>query len=111
MNKFLLIIFAFSMALYSTADAKSYKGQKEYKKKCRTCHGGGLEVAASKTSNEWTDLLVNKGKGLADLHVNDVAAKDSVEYFTGSRYAKKSRHLKDFMVEYAEDSGNVPACN
>ena len=111
MNKFLLTIFTLSMVFYSALDARSYKGQKEYKKKCRVCHGGGQAVAASKTINEWTVLLMNKGKGLSDVHVNDETAKDSIEYFTGSRYAKKSKHLKDFMVEYAEDSGNVPACN
>ncbi|MEA2111983.1 MAG: cytochrome c [Campylobacterota bacterium] len=111
MHKILLTIFTFNMIFYSCVDAKSYKGQKEYKKKCRSCHGGGQAVAASKTISEWTVLLVNKGKGLADLHVNNEKAKESVEYFTGSRYAKKSKHFKDFMVQYAEDSGNVPACN
>jgi peptide subunit release factor 1 (eRF1) len=111
MNKFLLVIFTLSITFYSVANAASYKGQKEYMKKCRECHGGGQPVAASHTIDEWTELLSNKGEKLAGLHVKSEKAKESVAYFTGSRYAKKAKHLEDFMVEYAEDSGNVPACH
>jgi cytochrome c5 len=111
MNKYLLATVTLSITLCSVAQAASYKGQKEYMKKCRGCHGGGQAVAASRTINEWNDLLSAQGRGLANLHVNSKKAKESVAYFTGSRYAKKWKHLKDFMVEYAQDSGNVPACH
>jgi cytochrome c5 len=110
MNKMLFSVTALSIVLSFSLDAASYKGQKEYLRKCRECHGGGQAVANSKTVAQWSTLLESGGKGLADLHVKNEKAKDSVEYFTG-RYKKSYKDLKDFMVEYAKDSGNVPACN
>ena len=111
MIKLIFLILSFTMVFSLALNAASYKGQKEYMKKCKSCHGGGQDVAASKTMDEWRVLLSGSGKQLADLHVNNIKAKDSVEYFTGRRYKKKLKHLKDFMVKFAEDSGNVPACH
>jgi len=108
-----LVLFVLSLAVLSlgSAEAAVYKGQKVYIKKCRKCHGGGLEVAASKKKKSWRKLMKNKGEGLANLHLNNDKAKDSQKYFKSKKYRKRAKHLRDFMVEYAKDSGNVPACN
>ena len=55
--------------------------------------------------------MKKKGKALAELHLEDDKAKKSWKYFNNKLYAKDSRHLEDFLIEYAKDSGNVPACN
>ncbi len=52
-----------------------------------------------------------KGKPLASLHLKSKKSKKSWKYFKSKKYSKKSKHLKQFLIEYAKDSGNVPACN
>ena len=109
---FILIVSVFSMGIL---EAAVYKGQRVYVKKCRKCHGGGQELAASKRMKTWKKLLKKKGKmkgyGLRQIHLDNKKAKKSWKYFKSKKYAKRARHLKDFLVEYAKDSGNVPACN
>lgn len=109
----LAFVFAFFVLFMPSLEAAVYKGQKAYIKKCRSCHGGGLQVAASKRMKEWDKLLNKKNKGmeLAKIHLDSEKAKKSWTYFDSSKYRKTAKHLKDFMMEYAKDSGNVPACN
>jgi len=109
----LAVMVAFSLFFIPALEAAVYKGQKAYVKKCRKCHGGGQKVAASKRMKEWKKLLNKKNKGikLAALHLENPKAKKSHKYFDSKKYRKRARHLRDFMVEYAKDSGNVPACN
>jgi len=111
MKKLIMYILAITVLGLGSADAAVYKGQKVYIKKCRKCHGGGLEVAASKKKKSWKKLMKKKGEGLAKLHLNNDKAKASWKYFNSKKYRKRAKHLKDFLVEYAKDSGNVPACN
>ncbi|MEE8589444.1 MAG: cytochrome c [Sulfurimonadaceae bacterium] len=111
MRKIIMYVLAITVLGLGSAEAAVYKGQKVYIKKCRKCHGGGLEVAASKKKRTWKKLLKNKGEGMAKLHLENKKAKKSHKYFKSKKFKKRARHLNDFMVEYAKDSGNVPACN
>ncbi len=111
MKKIVMSVLALTVMGLGSADAAVYKGQKVYVKKCRKCHGSGLEVAAAKKRTTWKKLLKNKGDGLAKLHLENDKAKASWKYFESKKYTKSAKHLQDFMVEYAKDSGNVPACN
>ena len=107
-----IVFVSIIIALFAvSSDAAVYKGQKVYVKKCRKCHGGGQELAASKKQKEWIKMLKNKGAALADIHLANEKAKKSWKYFKKKKFRKRARHLKDFLVEYAKDSGNVPACN
>lgn len=92
-------------------NAATYKGQKVYITSCKECHGGGQELAASKKIRTWEKIMDNKGEKLADIHMASKKAQESWEYFSDRKWNKDSRHLEDFLVEYARDSGNVPACN
>jgi len=111
MKKMIMFILALTVLGLGSANAAVYKGQKVYIKKCRKCHGGGLEVAASKKKKSWKKLMKKKGEGLAEIHLQNKKAKGSWKYFKSKKYRKRAKHLKDFLVEYAKDSGNVPACN
>lgn len=111
MKKIVMSLLALTVLGLGSAEAAVYKGQKVYIKKCRKCHGGGLEVAASKKKRTWKKLMKKKGEGLAKLHLDNEKAKASWSYFDSRTYTKRAKHLKDFLVEYAKDSGNVPACN
>ncbi len=109
----LALVFSLFLLSVPSLEAAVYKGQKTYVKKCRKCHGGGQAVAAGKRMKDWKNLLnkKNKGSGLAQLHLDSDKAEKSWKYFNSKKYRKAAKHLRDFMVEYAKDSGNVPACN
>lgn len=92
-------------------NAATYKGQKIYIESCKECHGGGQEFAASKKQRVWEKLMDNKGEKLADIHLASKKAQPSWKYFESRDFSRGAKHIEDFVVEYASDSGNVPACN
>jgi len=109
MKKVLVFVVCFC-ALHSLY-AATYKGQREFSRKCVECHQNRQVFVSAKDSFEWEMLMENKGKELIKLHLENEEAKESWEYFESSRFKKNMKHLKDFFLEYAKDSGNVPACN
>lgn len=113
MNKFFLFLFSIFILTSLSSSAAVYKGQRIFVKKCVKCHKAGQQFVATKKKRQWKSLMKKKGKKLAEIHINskDKKAKRSVKYFKSKRYTKKSKHLKQFLMEYASDSGNVPACN
>jgi len=111
MVKFLLIFISLTILSLTTADAAIYKGQRIFIKKCLKCHKTGQNFVAKYKQRQWKKLMKKKGKPLAELHLKSRKAKKSWKYFKSKRYYRKSKHLKQFLVEYAKDSGNVPACN
>lgn len=111
MKKLLLGCLLLAIGVIGTLDAAVYKGQREYVKKCRSCHGDGQKLVSEREIVEWQEMMTQKGAGLAAIHLESDEAKDSWEYFESRKYEKKVKHLLDFMEEYASDSGNVPACN
>ncbi|WP_345977806.1 cytochrome C [Sulfurimonas sp. HSL3-7] len=93
-----------------SSDAAIYKGRIAYVEDCQSCHQRGDELLSSRTKSEWQTLMRDQGNGLAKRHL---LSKDSIKswaYFESPIYIKKSRHLKDFLTEYAKDSGNILAC-
>jgi hypothetical protein len=113
MNKFLIFILSVFVFTSLSVEAAVYKGQDEYVKKCVKCHKAGQAFVATKKKREWNALMKDKGLKLAEVHLEseEKSAKESHEYFEGNAFDKNSKHLKDFLLEYASDSGNVPACN
>ena len=111
MTRFLFILLALTIFTLSSSDAAIYKGQRIFIKKCLKCHKEGQNFIAKYKMKKWKKLMKKKGRGLAEIHLRNPKAKKSWKYFKSKRYAKKSKHLKQFLVEYAKDSGNVPACN
>ncbi|MBV5320556.1 MAG: cytochrome c [Sulfuricurvum sp.] len=92
-------------------NAAVYKGQKAYIESCKECHGGGQALAGSKKQRAWIKMMDNNGEKLAQVHLNSKKAEPSWSYFNSRAYTKNTKHLEDFLVDYASDSGNVPACN
>ncbi len=111
MRKQILLCAGVALLLGTVMDAAVYKGRKYYKNDCRPCHSMGDELSTSKTQDEWMALMDHNGIALATIHRSNKSAKDSLAYFNGKYYPKKARHLKDFLVEFASDSGNIPACD
>lgn len=111
MTRTILLGLLFISASFSTLNAATYKGQKVYIDTCKECHGGGQALAASKNIRTWEKLMDKKGDKLMQIHLDSKKAQASWEYFQDRKFTKDSRHLEDFLTEYAKDSGNVPACN
>lgn len=113
MNK--LFLFLLSIMVFSSLslNAAVYKGQRIFVKKCVKCHKAGQAFVSEKKKRTWKKLMRKKGKKLAKIHLKskNPKAKKSKRYFKSRKYKKKSKHLKQFLMEYASDSGNVPACN
>lgn len=111
MNKLYSVAVIALMGGSAILDAATYKGQKVYMDSCKECHGGGQGLAGSKKQRVWEKLMDNKGEKLADIHTSSKKGQPSWDYFNSRGYSKDAKHLEDFLVEYAADSGNVPACN
>ena len=109
-HSILFILGIGSIIFVPTIDAAIYKGRIAYVEDCQSCHQRGDELLASRTKSEWQTIMQNQGKGLAKRHLLSKNSIKSWEYFDSPVYIKKSRHLKDFLIEYASDSGNVLAC-
>ncbi len=88
------------------AQADINKGQKAYLKSCKKCHGNGTKGAAMKTQDAWEELFDDNAALLIEAHKGDKSEK----FFAGEKFKKLSSDLKDFLYEYAADSGNVPSC-
>lgn len=111
MTKKLLIFLSIVSLSFTSASAAVYKGQKYFVKNCVECHDSGQAFVSDYKMKKWKKWFNKKGKPLAQLHLKSQKAEESHKYFSSKAFAKQSKHLKDFMVEYAKDSGNVPACN
>lgn len=111
MRTFYATVAVIFLAGLSTLNAATYKGQKIYIETCKECHGGGQALAGSKKQRAWAKIMENNGDKLAQIHLNSKKAESSWPYFNSRIYSKNAKHLEDFLVEYAADSGNVPACN
>ena len=105
---FVLLLVAFST---SSLFAAIYKGHRVYVHECSKCHTDKQAFVKNKTAQEWGKLMNNHGEPLKQLHLKNKKAKSSWGYFNGAKYTKKSKHLKEFLIEYAKDSGKVPAFN
>lgn len=111
MNKFFLFLVSVTFLTLATSSAAVYKGQKAFVKNCVKCHEEGQSFIATKKIREWKKVMGKKGQVLAELHLKEDKAKKSWNYFESKKYTKDSKHLEQFLEEYAKDSGNVPACN
>ncbi|MDD4855031.1 MAG: cytochrome C [Sulfuricurvum sp.] len=111
MIKLSTLIALLLMSAFSALNAAAYKGQKIYVETCKDCHGGGQALAGAKNTRTWEKIMDKKGEQLADIHLSSKKAQASWEYFGDKKFTKDSKHLEDFLTEYAKDSGNVPACN
>lgn len=105
--KLLKIIMAGTLALgiaSSTLSADAVKGQKLYSKFLKkSCDMTGAKFAAVHSQDEWKQIK-EAGNFEAEIikicpNVKEGEIKESIQ-----------EHIFDFSFEFANDSGNVPAC-
>ncbi len=94
--------------LSTTVYADAAKGQKLYTKKLKdVCGVSGAKFAASHSQMEW-ETAKDDGT-LSELFIG--ACPAGADVINSDKFQKKFQsHIYDFVYEYANDSGNVPAC-
>jgi len=89
------------------ADIK--KGQKYYLKTFKSKFKlNGTKFAALHTQEEWKKLFKNEGEGFRKKFSKNYPKSERI--LSNPKIWKKLQHVKDFAIEYASDSGNVPSC-
>jgi len=98
------------VAIASTmAYADAAKGQKVYLKTMKSkFHMNGAKFAAIHSQDEWDELYEDNATGF----INEFSEKfpSAAPYLSNPKTLKKIMLIKDFVIEYANDSGNVPSC-
>lgn len=92
------------------AFADAAKGQKLYQKVFKEKSAiTGAKFAAEHTQAEWKELFANDGAKFIEEYSKKFPAMES--YLKGETFkTKHMEHIRDFCIEYAKDSGNVPSC-
>lgn len=112
MKKILGMAFAILVmlgAISTFAFADPAKGQRYYLKFMKETTGiNGAEFSAEHTQAEWAELF----DGEAVKFIEDYSKKypNAADFLKGKKFKKVMPHIKDFLIYYAKDSGNVPAC-
>jgi len=106
----LLASFLLVAVMSSSALADAAKGQKYYLKFFKKKTGlNGAKFATMHTQDEWKALFANSAE---QFIVEYSKTYPKMEKFLSSDKfkSKYSKHIADFCIEYANDSGNVPSC-
>ena len=91
----------------AVADIK--KGQKHYLKTFKSKFKmNGVKFATLHTQDEWRALFENNAEGF----INEFSERypKAQKLLNNPKSWKKIQHVRDFAIEYASDSGNVPSC-
>jgi hypothetical protein len=109
MLKQLLVVLALTMFGATASYADAAKGQKVYLKKFKSKFDmNGAKFSALHSQSEWEELFEDNAAGF----IKEMSAKfpDTAEYLSNPKTLKKIMLIKDFVIEFANDSGNVPSC-
>lgn len=101
----LAVLVAVGM-MSSSVSADINKGKKDYLKKCKACHGNGVQGAKMKTQAEWNAAFENNAAQFKAWHKGTKAE----EYVNSPSFDKKAEDIRDFLHEYGSDSGKEPSC-
>jgi hypothetical protein len=113
MKKILSILLASFLLvgmMSSSALADAAKGQKYYLKFFKKKTGlNGAKFATVHSQDEWKTYFANDAEKFIAEYSKTYPKME--KFLTGSKFKSKySKHIKDFCIEYANDSGNVPSC-
>jgi hypothetical protein len=105
-----LVSALFIVGLMSTsAMADAAKGQKYYLKYMKEGSGlNGAKFATLHTQAEWKALFDGKGEKFIAEYSKKFPGLEA--FLKGDKFEKFMPDIKDFCIEFASDSGNVPSC-
>lgn len=106
----LLVTVLFIAGFMSTnALADASKGQKYYLKYMKNDSGmNGAKFASQHTQAEWKALFDDKAEKFVAEYSKKYPGLDA--FLKGDKFEKFIPDIKDFCIEFASDSGNVPSC-
>ena len=107
MVKNVLIIIALLFSMTATADVNKGKRyyMKDFKQKFKM---NGLAFAQLHTAQAWTALFEEEGKGFISEFSEKYPKQKA--FLHDPNLWIKLQHVRDFAIEYASDSGNIPSC-
>ena len=110
MLKLVLASFIAMSFLSTAALADAVKGQKLYLKSMKQhTNITGAQFAASNTQAGWKKLF--EGDGAAFISEMSGKYPGLKDFLNSDNFKQKVMpDLKDFLIEFASDSGNVPSC-
>ena len=106
-----LLVSAFLVVglMSTSALADAAKGQKYYLKYMKEGSGmNGAKFATMHTQAEWKALFDGKGEKFVAEMSKKFPGLES--FLKGDKFEKFMPDIKDFCIEFASDSGNVPSC-
>ena len=106
----LLTSFLLVGIMSNSAFADATKGQKYYLKFLKKKTGmNGAKFAEQHTQAVWKVYFANGGEKFITEY--SVKFPKASKFFTNKKFKTKyMKHIADFCIEYASDSGNVPSC-
>lgn len=108
MKTLLKVVLALAL-MQASVWADVQKGQKIYLKTYKGKFGlNGVQFASLHTVQEWKELFENQGEGFIEAFSQTYPK--AAKMLQAPNAWKKLQHIKDFAMEYANDSGNVPSC-
>ncbi|WP_052433565.1 hypothetical protein [Sulfurospirillum arsenophilum] len=106
-----LLVSAFLVVgiMSTSAFADAAKGQKYYLKYMKDGSGlNGAKFAAQHTQAEWKALFDGKAEKFVAEYSKKYSGLDA--FLKGDKFEKFMPDIRDFCIEFASDSGNVPSC-
>ena len=104
----LFILSALTLQLDARIDRYDEKGFKVSKKSCKSCHGNPYKLASMKKASAWKKFFKNDGEAFVRVHQG---LPETEEIVALRERKSKFRHLKNFLVQSASDSGVVSSCD
>jgi len=104
---FLILIVLLVLPALSYGD--SAKGQRYYMKNFKQKFKlNGLDFAQLHTQEEWRTLFDHRGEGF--IKEFSATYPKQEQFLHNPKLWKKLQHVRDFAIEYASDTGNIPSC-
>lgn len=104
-----LVILMTLLFIASSAMADVNKGKRYYMKNFKQKFKmNGLDFVQLHTQAEWELLFEDEGRGFI-VEFSEKYPKQE-RFLNDPKLWKKLQHVRDFAIEYASDSGNVPSC-
>jgi len=105
------VLFIFTCTAFFTSSLfalQNIAGQKYYLKYCSQCHGAGNRGGGLAKSYEWEEYFEKDAKLILFFHEEEPKA---LEYLKTDKFKRQSKKMKKFLIEFANDSPNIPSCN
>jgi len=110
MTKLIKMVLMISLlgATVSFADAK--KGKKIYMKSLKSKFGNmnGAKFASLYNMEEWKELFEENSEGFIEEFSERFPKAEKI--LNRKKTLKKLLHVRDFVIKYASDSGNIITC-